>query len=152
MHLFRIASNQYAIWIEDGRGGFVRSLFATDFVARRAGWKKRPQTVPTWIKAANVPNLSQGDIDAVRGPTPGNGIHTVVWDLRDAAGRLVPPGTYVYRIEGSIFWDSRVLWSGRITIGDRAQTSLAEAAYSPPGAAKEARLISQESAQYTPGK
>ncbi len=151
-HLPRIASNQLAIWVENEQGAFVRTLFATSFAAKRAGWKMRPQTLPTWIKAANVPSLPQKDVDAISGPTPRNGRHSVSWDLRDSSGRLVPPGTYVYRLECNIFWERRVLWTGKITIGDAPQSSEADAVYSPPGAEKTGILVSQVAAEYTPGK
>jgi hypothetical protein len=150
--LFMIASNQFAIWIEEDSGAFVRTLFATNFVAKRAGWKIRPQTVPTWIKAANVPNLPQKEIDAVSGPTPGSGSYHVTWDLRDAKGHLVPPGTYAYFVEGNIYWQNRVLWSGKITIGSQPQVSQAEPVYTPPGAKDLGDLISRVVAKYIPAR
>ena len=133
-------------------GTFVRTLFATNFVAKRAGWKIRPQTVPTWIKAAGVPDLPQNDVDAISAPTPGDGSHMVIWDLRDATGKFVPPGTYVYHIESNIYWENRVLWSGKITIGNQPQSSQAEPVYSPPGADKMGIPISKVVAAYTPSK
>ncbi len=148
----RIASNQYAIWIENENGSFVRTLFATNFAAKRAGWKARPQTLPTWIQAAGVKDLAKKDVDAISGATPKSGTYTIVWDLRDMAGRLVQPGVYKYLVEGNIFWEKRVLWTGTILIGSKPQSSKAAATYSTEGAEKTGNLLSEVAAAYSPGK
>jgi len=78
---------------------------------------------------------TQEEIDAVSGATPQSGTVTVVWDLTDRAGKPVPPGTYVYKIEGIIYWENRVLWEGRIDVGGAEETtSMADAIYYPPEA------------------
>ncbi len=41
------ASNQYAVWIEDEVGRYVRTLFVTDYMAHRQGWKVRQQSLTT---------------------------------------------------------------------------------------------------------
>jgi len=64
--LFKIASNQLAVWIEDETGRYVRTLYATDFMARRRGWQRREQVCPVWVKAADIKSSPQEDIDAVR--------------------------------------------------------------------------------------
>jgi hypothetical protein len=150
--LTRIASNQYAIWIEDEKGSFVRTLFATNFVAKKAGWKNRPQTVPTWIRAAGVGDLPQKELDAISGATPGSGSYKVDWDLRDSKGQLVASGRYRYLIEGNIYWEKRVVWSGIIAVGNQAQLSQAAPVYSPNESQLSGMLISNVSATYTPGK
>lgn len=150
--LFRVASNQYAIWIEDENGVFVRTLFATSYVAKRAGWKVRPQAVPTWIDAAGIKGLPQKEVDAVSGATPANGSHQVVWDLRDSRGRLVSPGTYRYRVEGNLFWENRVLWTGEIVVGSHPQSTVAQPVYSPAEAQNLDRMLSEVTATYTPGE
>jgi hypothetical protein len=47
--LARIASNQLAVWIEDGSGRYVATVFATDFMDRRADRRHQrgdPETGP----------------------------------------------------------------------------------------------------------
>ncbi|MHB9027591.1 MAG: DUF2271 domain-containing protein [Candidatus Latescibacterota bacterium] len=145
------SSNQYAVWIEDGAGKYIRTLFVTDYMARRQGWKVRQQSLATWVKAANVPNMPQQDLDAISGPTPQAGTHSAVWDLKDAAGRPVPAGVYTYRIEGSLLSENTVLWTGKISVGGARQTSRAAVSYFPEGADKLGRtLISDVSAVYDP--
>jgi hypothetical protein len=94
----KIASNQYAVWIEDENGRFVKTLFVTNYTGKRAGWKARPQALPTWQKAASVASLPQKQVDAVSGATQKNGKHAVTWDLRDGTGDLVPDGEYRYLV------------------------------------------------------
>lgn len=36
-----IASNQVAVWIEDQNGSHIKTLYVTDFTARRRGYEKR---------------------------------------------------------------------------------------------------------------
>ena len=148
--LLRIASNQYAIWIETDSGSFVRTLMATNFTAKKGGWKFRSQSIPGWVKAANVANLPQSEIDAVSSPTLRSGSYEAVWDLKDSKGKLVPPGKYRYLIEGNISWDKMVLWSGTIVIGGQRQVSQATATYNPEDAQHSGTLISDVTASYTP--
>ncbi len=148
----RIASDQFAVWIEDSKGTFVRTLFVTNFVGRRAGWKIRPQTTPSWIKAAQVKDVPQKQIDAVSSATPPDGALSVIWDLKDGKGNVVPPGTYLYKVEGNISWENTVLWTGSITTGGADASSRASAVYSPEGAQKLGSLITDVAAVYAAGK
>ena len=143
------ASNQYAVWIEDEDGQLVRTLFVTDYMARKQGWKVREQTLITWQNIADVKNIPQKDIDAVSGATPQAGRQSIVWDMKDAAGKAVAAGTYVYRIEGSLLWENTEMWTGRIRVGGARESSRAKVSYFPDGADKmERTLISDVSAVY----
>ena len=122
------ASNQYAVWIEDGNGNYVRTLSVTRFAAN-GGFNMRPDTLPTWVKVSN--NGRQTDVDAVSTATPGTGTVTVQWDGKDSQGQVVPPGTYVYKIEGNISWEKRVIWTGTIFIGQGPNSSVANVEYIP---------------------
>jgi hypothetical protein len=130
-HIPRIASNQLAVWIEDAEGRFVRTLFATDFMARRQGFRKRPQVCPEWVQAAELNRLSQAAIDAVSGATQKPGPISLVWDCKNAVGKRVPFGVYLYKVEGNIFWEKRVLWTGRIKVGASVSASSATAQHLP---------------------
>ena len=44
-----LASNQFAVWVETEKGMLVKNLFVTDFMAGK-GWKKRPESLPSWRK------------------------------------------------------------------------------------------------------
>jgi hypothetical protein len=145
-----VASDQWAVWIEDEKGAFIRTLFVTNFVGRRAGWKIRPQTTPTWVKVADVKNTPQSEIDAVSGATPRDGTVSMTWDLRGRDGKVVPAGTYRYRVEGNISWGNTVLWTGTIRVGEGRDSTRATAEYSPAGARTLGKLITAVNAVYAP--
>jgi hypothetical protein len=119
-----MASNQFAVWIEDKTGKFIKTLYATRFTAK-GGWKNRPDSLPTWVEAAQAGSLSNGQIDSVTGATPPAGDLTYLWDCKDNNGNLVPADEYRYCVEGSVRWKSRVLYTGTIKIGGSAQQSTA---------------------------
>ncbi len=145
-----IASNQLAVWIEDEAGAHVRTIFATDFAARKRGFERRTQSVPTWVRTAGVARWTQPQIDAVSGPTQRPGQIRLTWDCRDAEGRRVPDGVYVYRVEGNLRWEKTVLWTGRIRVGGRPDSSQAEPSYQPAGAEKVGRLVTEVRAEFRP--
>ncbi|MFA6471075.1 MAG: DUF2271 domain-containing protein [Candidatus Latescibacterota bacterium] len=146
------ASNQFAIWIEDETGRYVRTLFVTNYTARKDGWKKRQQSLVNWVKASDIKNLTKERIDAMSGATPKPGRLSVVWDMKDSSGRTVAPGVYIYKIEGCLFWKKNEVWTGKITVGGAAATSQAQVSYYPEGAEKSGKvLITGVSAAYEPG-
>jgi hypothetical protein len=145
-----IASNQVAVWIEDEAGAHVRTLFVTDFTARRKGFQRRPQCLPTWVRTAGVAGWKPAEIDAVSGATQKPGSVTVVWDCTDARGRRVSDGLYVYRVEGNLRWENTVLWTGRVRLGTAADSSRAVATYSPAGAEQRGVLIAEARASFQP--
>jgi len=144
-----IASNQIAVWIENKDGGYVKTLFATQFAAR-GGFKKRPQALPEWVKTSDWEHRSQAEVDAVSGATQQAGTNELVWDLTESTGKPVAAGTYVYKIEGIIYWENRVLWQGRINVGGEGNTSIAEATYFPQNATEKGVLLEQVKAVYDP--
>ena len=147
----RIASNQLAVWIEDAGGRHVRTLFATDFMARRQGFRRRPQACPAWVRASGLESWSRERVDAVSAATQKPGPHNLEWDCTRADGRPVPPGTYLYKVEGNIFWDKRVLWTGSIRVGGPPEDSAATAEYLPDAsAAQEGRLVEEVAARFRP--
>ena len=144
-------SNQYAVWIEDEAGQYVTTLFVTDYTARRQGWKVRKQSLMNWVRAADLNNMPQQDIDAMSSATPKAGTQTVEWDLTDASGKTVNAGVYVYRIEACLLMENNVLWTGDIRVGDARQTSQPTVSYYPETAENLGRtLISDISIVYEP--
>ena len=143
-----MASNQFAVWIEDDTGTFIKTLYATRFTAK-GGWQNRPESIPTWVEAAQPDSLSNGQIDSITGATPQAGDLTYLWDCKDSNGNLVPAGEYRYCVEGSVRWKSRVLYTGTITVGGPAQQSTAEReAYGDDE--EEWNMITNVAAEYYP--
>lgn len=118
-----IASSQYAIWIEDEEGKLVRTLYATSFTAK-GGYEYREDAIPFWVRKACPEKMTDIQVDAITGATPGNGKQTYIWDGTDQNGIRVPKGKYHFFIEGTLYWKSRVLFSGIVNWGEAEQKSI----------------------------
>jgi hypothetical protein len=105
------ASNQFAIWIEDMDGGYVKTLYATRYTAN-GGYERRPDSIPIWVQKSGV--------DAVTSATPREGPLSYVWDLTDKDGSSVPKGEYKVFVEGTLRWKNQVLYSGVIDLAGEA--------------------------------
>ncbi|MDC1810896.1 DUF2271 domain-containing protein [Bacteroides uniformis] len=118
-----IASSQYAIWIENDEGQLVRTIYTTFFTAK-GGYKYRKDAIPFWVSKANPKDMSSEQVDAITGATPRNGILVYQWDGTDEKGNHVPTGDYKLFIEGTLYWTSRVMYSGEFTWGNKELTSV----------------------------
>ncbi|MCQ2009921.1 MAG: DUF2271 domain-containing protein [Sporolactobacillus sp.] len=150
-HLDQLASNQIAFWIEDEKGHYVKTLRASSFTAG-GGYKMRAEALPEWRKASNWAHASKSEVNQVKLPEQDAGNHTVYWDCTDAAGKAVKPGTYVYKAEGNIYWQNRVVFTGKITIGKDNTQSTAQAVYKPSGAKSHGVLLDHVRAGFNTGK
>jgi hypothetical protein len=111
------ASNQFAVWIEDARGGYVKTLYATKFTAT-GGWKKRELSVPLWVKQSGLSGMNKSQIDALTGPTPRAGTLRYVWDGTNQAGLAAAAGVYRVFVEATLRNENRVLYTADITLGE----------------------------------
>ena len=115
-----VASNQFAVWIEDAQGRYVRTLYATRWTAA-GGWRRRETSVPQWVRQSGLAGRNQAHVDAFAGPTPMTGALRYVWDGRNYAGQPVPPGEYRVFVEASLRWDNRALHTAVIRLGEAGQ-------------------------------
>jgi hypothetical protein len=145
------ASNQIALWIEDESSKYVKTVFATRFTAQ-GGFKKRPQALSEWTKTSDWINATRDDVDAVSGPTQMAGMNNLIWDCTDSSGKPVAPGTYVYKMEGNLFWDNRVLWEGRITVGKEQNSSVGEPKFLLTDSTEKSVLVEQLKAVFEPSR
>ncbi len=118
-----IASSQYAIWIENEKGELIRTLYATSFTAK-GGYKTREDAIPIWVKKAKIDNMTQKQVDAISGATPKNGSLSYSWDGKNDNGEAVPAGKYHFFVEGTLYWKSRVLFSGIVGWEGNAQNDI----------------------------
>ena len=102
------ASNQFAVWIEDGRGNHVRTLFATRFTAS-GGWQRRPLSIPLWVRQSGLSALNSREIDGFSGATPRTGAVSYRWDGRDRNGNPAAVGEYTVFLEATLRNENRVL-------------------------------------------
>jgi hypothetical protein len=98
------ASNQFAVWVEDSQGRYIKTLYATKYTAI-GGWKRRETSIPVWVKKSGLSNLTNAQIDAITGATPRTGALTYAWDGTDSSGAFVSPGNYILFLEGTLRWD-----------------------------------------------
>ncbi|NMA25603.1 MAG: DUF2271 domain-containing protein [Clostridiales bacterium] len=147
-HRSGIASNQFAVWIEDGEGQFIKTLYATRFTAK-GGWEFRPDALPVWVERSGLSAGAAGNTDAFSGATPKTGTHTYEWDCADESGRPVPEGEYHIFVEGTIFWRDAVLYKGVVTVGGGENTAQFGAEYTTEEA-KSSNMITDVGAVYRP--
>ena len=108
----RLASNQFAVWVENENGMLVKNLFVTDFTAGK-GWEKRPESLPSWRKA-----VKDADIDGISSATPKSGKIQLQWDIKNENGEPVEKGIYKIFIEANIKWENTVLFTCEIKVDD----------------------------------
>ncbi len=115
-------TNQYAIWIEDADGKFIKTIFVTSFTTVRGGWRYRNENLPRWIEASNVAKMPRKKMDAISGATAGNRRVVKYWDLTDEDGDPVPNGDYTVFLEGTIRRENQVLYRAQIYVGGEPAT------------------------------
>jgi len=116
MRLSGSASNQYAVWIEDAVGQYIKTLYATRYTAN-GGWRNRPTSIPIWVRISGLLNMTSAQVNAITGATPRTGSLTYTWDGTDSKGAAVPNGDYVIKLEGTLRWENQVLYSAQIRLG-----------------------------------
>ena len=123
-----VASNQFAIWIEDAQGQYVKTLYATRWTAR-GGWSRRPTSIPVWVNKSGLSELTRVQVDAMSGVTPRSSPLVFTWDGTDSRGLRVPPGDYVIYLEGTLRWENQVLFSAPIRLGQGPSTPEVKTVY-----------------------
>ena len=123
-------SNQYAVWIENEKGEVVKTLFVTSYTTKgrtrpgeepMRGYVKRPNCVPTWVKAAKAAEQTDQQLDAITGATPqASGSQTFTWNFTDQQGKAVPKGNYKVIVEATLYQNSDIIYTGTFSTKDKA--------------------------------
>lgn len=124
-----IASNQFAVWIEDMQGNMIKTVFVTRFTGE-GGYAIRKNSISIWVKRAKPDAITEKEIDTVTGATPKSDMLTYIWDCTDRFGNPVPAGEYRFFVEGTLHWEDDVLYSGTIPVGGENITVQTTAKYS----------------------
>jgi hypothetical protein len=118
------SSNQFAVWIEDAQGRYVKTLYATRFTAA-GGWKRRANSLPQWVKQSSLAEMGRAQVDALTGPTPKSGSLRYVWDGTDSTGRAVSAGEYRVFVEATLRNENRVLYTAAVKPGEKGPVTAA---------------------------
>ena len=110
---------QTAVWIEDRKGNFVKTVYVSGFSGHA---KEKRVRLPKWANSSEFV-----DVDAVTGASINSGHHIYVWDLKDNLGRRVKAGEYVVKVEVA-YWPSRQyqLVSARVNLGEKGDRTVVE--------------------------
>ncbi len=104
--------NQFAVWVADKNGQFVKTLYVTSF-SGKGGYMNRPLSLPLWAKSH-----SKSGLNAVTRATPRSSTASKItcsWDFTDSSGNALPRNTeYILYVEATILNESSVLYTGTI--------------------------------------
>lgn len=133
------STNQFAIWIEDLEGNFVKTVYVTSFTAN-GGYKKREDAIPIWVEKSHIAAASQKKIDTISGATPKSGSLMYIWNLTDENGESVAAGKYNVYVEATLYEKSRILFSTMIDTSGEDTNVIADAKYTTDLAKNEANI------------
>ena len=134
------SSNQFAVWVEDSQGKFIKTLYATKFTAA-GGWKRRETSIPIWVKKSGLADLKGAQVDAITGATPKTGALKYTWDGKDSSGKAVPAGNYVLFLEGTLRQENQVLCRAPISLGNEAKPAEVSVEYKGDAGADRAMIV-----------
>jgi hypothetical protein len=133
------STNQFAVWVEDVQGRYVKTLYATRYTAN-GGYKRRETSIPLWVKQSGLSGLTQAQVDSFSSATPRNGALNYIWDGTDSRNAPIPPGDYVIWLEGTLRGANQVYYSAPIKIGGGAATAIVKTEYVGNAAAESAMI------------
>jgi len=127
-------SNQLAVWVENQKGNYICTLFATRYTAK-GGYIKRPLSLSEWTSKFNLKNATQEEVDAITGATQASGKQILTWNCKDKAGNPVSKGTYIIRMEANILNADKMFYTGEIKVGGKSGKAKGEITFSKPSLA-----------------
>ena len=113
-------SNQFAVWIEDTEGKYIKTLYVTRWTAN--GGYRKTSSIPEWVKKSEPSKMIKSQIDAISGATPKTGKLTYTWDRTDSKGTTLPAGDYVFVLEGTLRLKNQVYCKVPVSLGNGATT------------------------------
>ncbi len=113
-------SNQFAVWVTDASGKFIKTLYVTKFTGT-GGYQKRPDSLVKWAGS-----YSKVGLDAATKATPASSAINVVWDYTDASGKpLSKNNEYKIFVEGTSNFKDNVLYTATINSKSKGNVKIA---------------------------
>ena len=145
-----LATNQYAIWVEDEKDNLIKTIFVTKFTVLE-GHKSRKDSLPKWVKKAEITNLEKEEIDSFTGATPEAGTKKYTWNCTDKNDNPVPAGIYKIHIEGVLFWEEKVILTTTVnTASEKSYSPKIEANFIPQDKTDN-KMLTDISVTFSPG-
>jgi len=126
-----------AVWLESPEGNYVKTLFASDWLAY--GGYSVEGVCPLWVEQSNWVENDLELPDAISGATPAVGPKNLSFEWKK---KVLPPGPYRYRIEVHISADYNEIYSGEIELGNGSCVSNAQVGYEPEMHPEASNLLS----------
>jgi len=133
------ATNQFAVWVEDAQGQYIKTLYATRFTAN-GGFIRRTSSIPTWVKKSNLEDMNKAQIDAISRATPKTGALSYTWDGTNSHGTPVPEGDYTLVLEGTLRWENQVMYRANVQFGKGASAAEVKVEYTGDASAERSML------------
>lgn len=126
-----------AIWLESLDGNYVKTLYASDWLAY--GGYTVEGVCPIWVEKSNWATNADELPDAISGATPVVGAREMrfQWNKKE-----LPAGRYIYKIEVHLAADFNEIYSGEIEFGKASSRSEAKVDYFPKKHEEIAELLS----------
>lgn len=108
---------QTAVWIEDGNGNFVKTVYVSGFSGHA---REKQINLGTWSKSSEFI-----DTDGVTGASIDLGHHIYVWDMKDFSGKKVKHGEYKINVE-TFYWPSMKyqIVSAKLRLGKKESSKI----------------------------
>lgn len=114
------------IWLEDEQGNYLKTLMVSDWLSYDG--HRFSDICPDWCRVADWQNVSKSEFDAVTSATPEKGKHEIKLDCEK---EKMSNGIYYYFIQTHIGDEYNILYKGKIGIGNKSNSNIAEVTYVP---------------------
>ena len=84
----------------------------------------------------------------ITGATPSTGTHSYIWDGTNDDGNIVADGTYMFYVEGTLYWSSIVRYEGTVSMGDTESSTLDVKAVYTEDTEQNRNMLSNVTADY----
>jgi len=138
-------SFQTAIWMENSKGEYVKSLLVTEYLSM--GGYNDTLICPNWIEAVDWETVPDEEFDAVTTPTPPVGSNRIKIDV---SKEKLASGKYRICIQTHIEDDYNILYCGEIEIEGKATSSTVFKSYLPEPYPGVENALNNVSIKYNP--